>query len=582
MSRARDFVLRRPASDVARTVAIFGTTLLVFYLVLVPLFFLLFGSVWTGRPGQDGTLSLGVYARIISDPHSYELLGVSLAYGLGATFLSFAVGVGMAWLVQRTDIPAKPLLIFITLIPLFVPGLLFTIGWILLLDPTIGIVNSALRGVVGGQTGPLDLFTFPGMIWVKGIDGVPLVMLWMWPAFAAMDPSLEEAGAVAGSRPRRILGTLTLPLMRPALLAAFIIAFVSTLEDLSVPALIGLQDRIFVFASEIWLAATRSPTDLHTASAYAAVLLGITVALVVVYRRLTLHHERYVVVRGRGYRPAVTQLGPARRPLAIALAVFLFAVIVLPLILLRWMSVQPFTRLPSVEALGSLTTRSYEELFTNPLLFEGLRNSIVLGVATAAVVMGLAVVIGWIVVRTRSRLAYAIDLISFTPIAIPGLVIGLALIWLYLTIQPSLPIAVYATLWVLLIAYVTRLIPFGVRLAYAGFAQIHPELEEVAATSGASWGRSMRTISIPLLVPTIVVGMIYIFVRAFGEIPSSLLLFSFGNRTYSVVAFNMWIEGKVQETAAYGVIAVAIMTIVAFVLYRFGEHRRLLSQSDSG
>jgi iron(III) transport system permease protein len=571
-------VLRLPSSDVARTVVIVATTVLVFYLVLVPLFFLLFGSVWTGRPGQDGTLSLAVYARIITDVHSYELLGISVAYGLAATVLSFVLGVGMAWLVQRTDIPAKPLFIFLVLIPLFVPSLLFTIGWILLLDPTIGILNSLLRTVFGFETGPLDLFTFPGMVWVKGIDGVPLVMLWMWPAFAAMDPSLEEAGAVAGARPRRVLGTLTLPLMRPALLAAFIIAFVSTLEDLSVPALIGLQDRIFVFASEIWLAAARSPTDVHTASAYAVILLGITVALVALYRRLTLHHERYVVVRGRGYQPSVMKLGRSRSPLAAAIAVFLFVVIVLPLILLLWMSVQPFTRLPSFEALGTLTTRPYEEFITNPLLIEGLRNSVVLGVATAAVVMLLAVVIGWIVVRTRSRFAYAIDLISFTPIAIPGLVVGLSLMWLYLTIQPSMPIAIYATLWILLIAYVTRLIPFGVRLAYAGFAQIHPELEEVAATSGASWTKSMRTVSIPLLMPTIVVGMIYIFVRAFGEIPSSLLLFSFGNRTYSVVAFNMWIEGKVQETAAYGVVAVAIMSVVAFMLYRFGEHRRILSQ----
>jgi iron(III) transport system permease protein len=561
-------------SDAFRTVVVVGTVILVFYLVIVPLFFLLFGSVWTGRPGREGELSLSAYVDIITNLNSYRLLAISVAYGLGATTLSFVFGVAIAWLLHRTDVPGKPLWIFIVLLPLFVPGLLFTIGWILLLDPTIGMVNTFLQDIFGFQTGPLDLFSFGGMIWVKGIDGVPLVALWLWPAFAAMDPGLEEAGAAAGARPSRVLRTLTLPLMRPALLAAFVIAFVSTLEDLSVPALIGLPDRILVFASEIWLATARSPTDIHAASAYATVLLGITIVLVVLYRRLTLHYERYVVVRGRGYTPSLMKLGGMRWPTALMLGLFLFATVILPLLLLLWMSLQPFTRIPSVEALQTLTLKNYGELFTNPLLIEGLRNSIVLGVATAIVVMALALVIGWIVVRARSRLGYVVDLISFAPIAIPGLVVGIALMWLYLSLR--LPIAIYGTLLILLIAYVTRLLPFGVRLAYAGFAQVHPELEEVAATSGSPWGRTMRKISFPLLAPTVVVGMIYVFVRAFGEIPSSLLLFSFGNRTYSVVAFNMWFEGKVQATAAYGVIAVAVMLIVAILLYAFGERGRAL------
>jgi iron(III) transport system permease protein len=391
-----------------------------------------------------------------------------------------------------------------------------------------------------------------------------------------MDPGLEEAGAASGAPPHRVLRTLTLPLMRPALLAAFVISFVSTLEDLSVPALIGLPDRILVFASEIWIAASRSPTDIHSASAYAVVLLAITAGLIILYRRLTLHHERYVVVRGRGYQPSVMKLGRLRAPVAIGLAIFLFVTVIAPLVLLLWMSLQPFTRVPSLEAFQTLTTKSYGELFTNPLLLEGIRNSVILGIATAVIVMAIAIVIGWIVVRTRSRLAPIIDLVSFVPIAIPGLVVGIALMWLYLTIR--LPVAIYGTILVLLIAYVTRLIPYGVRLSYAGFSQVHPELEEAAATAGSSWFHSLRRISLPLLTPTIVVGMIYIFVRAFGEIPSSLLLFSFGNRTYSVVAFNLWFEGRVQQTAAYGVVAVVVMLLVAVALYVFGERKRMLQR----
>ena len=569
-------LIRPRSSDVMRTIVVGATVLLLVYLVIVPLIALLYGSVFTGRPGSDGTLSLDAYAKIFSNPRSYLLMGVSVAYGLGATLISFSLGVGIAWLLQRTDMPGKAVFIFIVLLPLFVPGLLFTIGWILLLDPQIGTVNTFLRSTFGFESGPLNLFSIGGMVWVKGIDGVPLVTLWMWPAFAAMDPSLEEAGAISGARPSKVIRTLTLPLMRPALLAAFIIAFVSTLEDLSVPALIGLPDRILVFASGIYIAAARSPTDIHSASAYAAILLAITVGLIALYRRMTLHHERYVVVRGRGYRPTLTHLGSWRRPTAALLGLLLFLVVIAPLLLLIWMSFQPYTRVLSLEAFSSLTAKAYGELFTNPLLMEGLKNSLLLGVSTALIVTALALVIGWIVVRSRARFASVVDQLSFVPIAIPGLVIGLSLIWLYLSIK--LPFPIYGTLLVILIAYVTRLIPYGVRLAYAGFAQIHPELEEMAAISGSSWTHTLRTISLPLLAPTVLVGMIYVFVRAFGEIPSSLLLFSFGSRTYSVVAFNMWFEGKAQETAAYGVVAVSVMFVIAAVMYRFGERGRILQQ----
>lgn len=565
---------RSRSGDLLRSVIVLGTMLVVFYLVIVPIFFLVFGSVFTGRPGQEGTLSVDVYSRIFSDPRSYRLMGLSLVYALGSSLISFVFGVAIAWLLQRTDVAAKPFLIFVAVLPLFVPTLLFTIGWILLLDPSIGVINSILRAIFGFETGPLDLFSFPGMIWIKGINDIPLVALWLWPAFGAMDPGLEEAGAASGASPRHTFRSITLPLVRPALLAALVISFVSSLEDVTVPALIGLPDGITVFASEIWLASSRTPTDLHAASAYAVILLVITVVLVVFYRRLTMHHERFVTVRGRGYRPSVVPLGSWRKPAAILLGAFLFFIVVLPLLMLLWMSLQPYSRAFSFDAFGSLSTRAYQTLTTNRLIVEGLRNSAILGVATAVIVMFIALVIGWIVVRTSSWATKVIDIISFTPIAIPGLVIGVSLIWLYLTLPAPIPI--YGTALVLLIAYATRLIPYGVRLSYAGFTQIHPELEEAGATSGSSWAGVMRKISLPLMAPTIAVGMIYVFIRAFGETPASLLLFSFGNRPYSVVAFNLWIEGEIQTTAAYGVLAIALMLVVALVLYKTGGGSRIM------
>lgn len=569
---------RAAKSDVVRAIAVAVTGGLLLYLVVVPLIFLLFGSLFTGRPGQEGHLTLNVYSEIVRDPRSYRLMTASLLYGVASTSVSLIIGLVIAWLVQRTDLPGKNLFAFLALLPLFVPTVLNTIGWILVLDGDIGVANTLVRTVLGLEpgTGPFNAYSFWGMVWIKGMLDVPLVVLWLWPAFAAMDPGLEEASAVSGSPLSRVIGTVTLPLMRPAILAAFLISFVSSLEDVTVPILVGLPARINVFASEIYVQAARTPSDLHRASGYAAVLLVITLALVILYRRLTLQTERFVTVRGKGFRPSVIELGRARLPVTIALGALLFVIVILPMLLLAWVSVTPFMQAPNVEAFDTLTTEWYQSVFNDRRMRRGLVNSSVLGVLSAALVMVISLIVGWIVVRTRSRAASVLDILAFTPIAVPGLVIGIALIWLYLTID--FPITVYGTAIILVIAYVTRFVPYGVRLSYAGFAQVHPELEEAAAVSGSSWAGVIRKISLPLLSRSMAVGAIYVFLRAFRELPASLLLHSIGQEPYSVVVFFLWTTGQTARTAAYGIVAIVAMTVIVAVLYRLGGQGGILER----
>jgi iron(III) transport system permease protein len=219
--------------------------------------------------------------------------------------------------------------------------------------------------------------------------------------------------------------------------------------------------------------------------------------------------------------------------------------------------------------LRTLSLRWYHVLLEDPMALRGLVNATVLGLGTAVVVLALAVVVGWIQLRSRSRYRAALDLLAFAPIAIPGLVVGLSLMWLYLT----LPLPVYGTLWILGIAFVTRFMPYGVRLAYAGFSQIHAELEEAAAVSGSGWGKTLRTISLPLLAPTLTAGAIYTILRAFRELSASLLLASFGNEPYSVVAYHMWEGGETSKTAAYGMVAIVVMTAAVVATQRLTGRR---------
>lgn len=548
--------------DIWRAAAISLSGALLIYLVAVPLLFLIYGSFSTGMPGRPGIFSVGKYAEVLTDSRSYRLMWCSFVYAAGSSLISFVIGASIGWLIQRTDLPAKGLFTFLALFPLFMPTVLISVGWILLLDANVGLINRILQSIFGLAGAPFDVFSLTGIIWVRGVIDVPLVFLWLWPAFVAMDPSLEEAAAMSRAGPAAVVRTITLPLILPALAATFLISFVASIEDVTVPIFIGLPAGINVFASEIYLATTRVPSDIHAASVYAVMLLGITMALTVIYRRLTYHTERYVIIRGRGYRPSLARLGRARFPLTVCLSSVLAVVVGMPIFVLLWTSFSRYLQVPSLAGLRNLSWIWYETLLVDPMVLRGFVNSAVLGVSTGIVVMLLAMIVGWVVIRSRSRFGDILDFLAFMPIAIPGLVTGLSLMWLYL----ALPLRIYGTLWILIIAYITRFIPYGVRLAYSGFTQLHPELEEAAYLSGSGWGKCLRTISIPLLAPTLAAGMIYVFLRAFRELPASLLLTSFGIEPYSVVAYHIWTAGESAKTAAYGMVAIVFMTAVVLAV----------------
>jgi iron(III) transport system permease protein len=261
-----------------------------------------------------------------------------------------------------------------------------------------------------------------------------------------------------------------------------------------------------------------------------------------------------------------------RIPVAAALGLLLAGIVGLPLFILVWTSLSPYLQVPSAAGLRTLSSGWYQALLEDPMVVRGFINTTVLGVGTALVVTLVSVVVGWTVIRSRARWAVLLDLLAFLPIAIPGLVVGLSLMWLYLT----LPVPVYGTLWILGIAFVTRFVPYGVRLAYAGFSQLHAELEEAAYVAGSGWGKTLRTVSLPLLAPTLTVGAIYTILRSFRELGASLLLASFEHEPYSVVAYHIWMGGEPGKTAAYGIVAIVIMTALVMGVQRLAGRRYLV------
>lgn len=546
-----------------RRVVLALSVAILLFLVVVPVAFLLYGSVVSVAPGQEGQLSFGKYVEVLTEGRTYRILGNSVIYAVGSTLVSFVLGTVLVWFVQRTDIPGKAGLGFLALFPIFMPVVLEVVGWKLLLDPDSGVINSLLVSW-GLSWLVLDINTLYGMILVAGLIHMPLVYLWMWPALRAMDPSLEEAAAMSRSRPLRVLRTVTFPVLLPALGATFLINLVLAMEDIIIPAVIGLPAGISVLSTEIFLAYTNVPVDVQAASVYGVLLLGITVALMLFYRRLTSQEQRYAVVRGRGYRPTVTKLGRARWPFAGALYLVMGLVVGLPVLVLVWTSLSPYLRAPSVDGFRDLTLTWYQALTTDALAIRGLVNTTILGIVAAVCVMLLALVIGWLVIHGKGKGITLLDLLAFSPIAIPGLVLGLSLLWLY----ASLPLPIYGTLVVLGIAFVTRFIPYGVRLTYSALKQLHKELEEAAYVAGSGWGKTLRTITLPLLTPTLVVTGIYTMLRVFQEVGASLLLATYGTEPYSVVAYNLWEAGETGKTAAYGVVAIVIVSVMVIFAER--------------
>src|SRR5437773_11195563 len=531
----------------SQSLILIGATLFVLYLAGVPLVMLLYGSIRSAPIGEPGaTYTIQNYIKAYVDKDFYLLLLNSVYYALGTCTLTFFIGTFLAWVSERTNTPFKKLFVVMSLIPFIIPGILSTISWILLLSPKIGLINIAVKDVLGLETAPFNVYSMWGMIWAEAIHLYPLVFLLMSAAFRNMDTSLEEAALTAGSSTLQTFWKVTLPLMRPAMFSVLLINFVRGIEAFAVPALIGVPAKILVFTTKIFLAIHQFPSDFGLAGAYAVTLLAISTIGVLIYGRITRKEDRYATVTGKGYRPRVIDLGNWKYlTLGISFLIFFLAVI-LPVFVLLWSSFIPYYGVPSRELAAKMTLANYQYIINYPLAWTAFKNSFYLSVGSATLVMLLTSVIAWITVKTKLPGRGFLDTVTFIPIAMPGIVLGVSLIWVYLT----LPIPIYGTIWVLLLAYMTKFIPYGIRAASASMIQINKELEEASFTAGGTWFQTFRKVVLPLLMPGFTAGWIYISIIALRELSTSILLYSYNSTVLSIMAFDLCEGGQYTYVCA--------------------------------
>src|SRR5882672_667683 len=544
---------------------------LTLYLAVMPLGFLLWQSFFTPQSAAKAAeFTLDNYRQAYASEETWTLFWNSLQFAVGAALIAFVIGTGLAWMNERTNTPFKGLFFALSVIPLIIPGILFTVAWILLGSPKIGLVNLVLQQVFDTDAVFVNVYSLWGMIWVDGLHYSPVAFLLMTAAFRAMDPALEESAVMSGASVPQVAARVTLPLVWPAVFATVLILFVRAIESFEVPALLGLPVGIQVFTSAIYQAVHRYPSQIGLASAYATTLLLITTAGVYFQSRLSSQGSKYATMTGKGFRPRTIDLGRWRYLTTAIFLVYFLAIVVLPFAVLLWSSLQKFYAVPSMEALSRLTLDPYRTILSYPNLTRSVWNSLLLAIGSATLIMLVTSVICWIVVKTKLPGRWLLDNIASLPMVFPGLVLGLAIMILYL----YLPIGVYGTIWIMLIAYVTRFMPYGLRYNTTSMLQIHKELEESAAMSGASWTTTFWRIILPLLKPGLIAGWIYIVIVSIRELSSSILLYSPGTEVVSIVIWELWENGQYVELSALGVMFIlglfVLVLVAQWVGRRFG------------
>jgi iron(III) transport system permease protein len=538
-----------------------GVALAIGYLALVPLGYLLWGTFFDG----NNNLDFSGFTRAYDNGQMGELAGNSLMFAGGSAILSLTVGTTLAYLNVRTAVPFKALFFAASIVPLIVPGILYTVSWIFLASPQIGILNKIFAPLFGDA--PFNIFSIPGMIWVEGLHSSPIVFLLMVAAFRSMDPSLEESALMSGASRLQTLRRVTLPLVRPALLSAVLVILITSLESFEVPALLGLQNGIYVFTSRIYRVFSHYPRDLQAAGALSVSLLLIAVLGVIVTRLLAGRGSKtYQTVTGKGFRPRPLDLGKWKPVVGAGILLYFFVTVIGPLLVLLYAALLPFYQAPSWDVFSSFSFDNFITVFEMKSAGRALTNSLVLGLGAATIVMILMAVAAWISVRSTIPGRGIVEQLSFVPLIIPGIVLGVSISFVYL----RFPFPVYGTLLIMLIAYMTKYMPYGMRYASTSMTQISSELEESAQVSGAGWFTTFRRVLLPLLSPGLLAGFIYILVVSFRELSSSLLLYSPGNEVLSILIWEQFENGSFNVLAAIGVLMVLALVVMVTIAYKLG------------
>ncbi len=475
--------------------------------------------------------------------------------------VALVFGVVQALIVERTNAPGRRWVFLGAIIALGIPNVLHVVSWLLLLGRA-GPVNNSIAATLGPQF-TVDVYSMWGMILIEGMNFVPLVFLLMSAVLKSQDASFEEASMMSGGRPLRTFWSISMRMGMPGILALLLLVFIRAFELFEVPALVGLAGNINVLTTNIYQSSRgQGFPNYGEAGAYSICLLLIVMGLIYLYNRLSRNAHKYQSITGKGYRPRVIDLGPLRWVGTGMLILTFLLVTGLPILILIFASLQPFYDGMRPESFARFTTENYRLLLDARSFHDAIGNTLVMGSVTATAVVPLTAICAWLAAR-RVPGAWILDQLATAPLVFPAIVMSVAFLYVFV----SLPVALYGTLLSVIIASTSRYLPYGMRYAYAGVLQIHKELEDASASSGARQLTTFVRIVVPLLAPALIGGWLFVFLLSVQAVSLPLLLVGPGSEIVAVTLFDLWQNGQVTELAAMGVVWIALMTVVSSIFY---------------
>jgi iron(III) transport system permease protein len=539
-------------------------------LIAVPLGMLVLNSFREVGAGELGFSLSGLtprnYVEAYSNPKTYAMLANSLWFAVGSMLLAITVGGVLAFISERTNLRFRQLIAPLVTVPLIMPSLVKALAWVFLLSPDIGLLNQWLKAL--GLPGFFDAYSVPTMIWVEGISMSTLAFLLIGATLRRMDPSLEEAAIGSGASVLKTQLRITLPLLLPGLAGVMLLLFIRGIEAFEVPLGLGMAAGIYVFSTNIFYTVHGTfPPEYGVGFAYAITLVLICVLALLFYQRQMRRQERYAVVMGKGYRPRRINLGRGRYLGWGFMAFYGTVAVLLPVLILVWGSLLPYYKQPSLEALDLITLKHYQRVLSERVFLMSIKNTFILGLTSSLAIMFLSVVSSWFIYRTNIAVRRLLDFVIFMPYAISGLVMALGFLVLFL----AFPNPLYGTIWLIVIAYTVNYLPTGSRFTHAAVVQIHKELEEAAWASGANFWTTLRRIWVPLLLPALVNGGLFVFILSFKVMSIAAMLQGPKNIVLSVYLWDTWAGFGLGPAAALSVLLLIMLGSVTVIARRLGE-----------
>jgi len=532
------------------------------FLVIYPVLMLLLGALTDTNPVVEGIslrhLSVTNFLTVLANPNVAEALANTLIACGGGTLIAVVIGLLFSWIVVRTNTPFKGFIAAASILPLFAPPLVAGVAWAILGSPKTGLINTMFKWV--GLDWRVDFYSMWGLVFVFGIYYAPYVYMFTASALRNMDPSLEEAAEISGASAFATLFTVTFPLIMPAIVSGMLLSFIVMLGIYGIPAVLGAPTNLAVLTTYIFKLTNWSPPLYNTAAAVAIILMVVT-SLLVFLQQKVLSGRSYTTVAGKAFRPRSLDLGRWRWFTFGLGIVYLLVVVVLPSLALIVAAFRKFMFIRDVASLFDARQYSlmhFYSIFDNPLTLRSIYNAVEVGLITAVVGGALAFAIGYTIHRTQVTGRRWIDVISTLPVAIPGLVVGVAYLWAWI----GIPGGLYGTIWILALAFIARFMPDTVKSLSTSFMQIHRELEEAAWVCGKGVLGTIRTIVLPLARPGVIASMTLLFVLAIRELGSSLFLYTSNTMVMSVLLLDYYEGGNLGKTAAFSIVQTVLLGVL--------------------